>query len=177
MKSIWQVLVVYEDTRTREETVHVCDLLVERSWSRCRFDINWCSFSMLQESLPAREAIEKAIPADLVIFALKPEGEIPERVKVWIESWLELRGKREGRLVGLRDPGPGLSARTPEKYLYLRNVAHRAGMDYLTHVPETIGRAIPDSLESCSERADRVTSVLDEILHQKTLPAPPRLFS
>ena len=82
-------------------------------------------------------------------------------------------------LVNAARPGASadIRARAYQISKIVRNIAHRAGMDYLTQVPETIGRAIPDSLASCSERADRVTSVLDEILHQKTVPAPPRLFS
>ena len=40
-------------------------------------------------------------------------------------------------------------------------------MDYLTHVPQDIARAIPDSLDSYSKRADQVTSLLDEILRQQ----------
>jgi hypothetical protein len=43
-------------------------------------------------------------------------------------------------------------------------------MDYLTEVPQEIAQPIPDSLESFSERAQYMTSVLDEILHKPTLP-------
>jgi hypothetical protein len=43
-------------------------------------------------------------------------------------------------------------------------------MDYLTEVPQEITQPIPNSLESFSERAQQVTSVLREILHKPTLP-------
>jgi hypothetical protein len=43
-------------------------------------------------------------------------------------------------------------------------------MDYLTQVPQDIPRCIPESIESYTERADQVTSLLDGILHQQ---APP----
>ena len=58
------------------------------------------------------------------------------------------------------------------KCLYLRAVAHRAGMDYLTQVPEQLGRVFPESLDFYSERAAQMTDVLEEILQQHP---PPRL--
>jgi len=39
-------------------------------------------------------------------------------------------------------------------------------MDYVTEVPQNLCEPIPGSPESCSERAETVTSVLDEILHR-----------
>jgi hypothetical protein len=47
-------------------------------------------------------------------------------------------------------------------------------MDYLTQVPPGISRAIPESLDSYTERAAHLSSVLDAILQQ---PAPPPLLS
>jgi hypothetical protein len=46
-------------------------------------------------------------------------------------------------------------------------------MDYLTKVPLDISFSIPDSLESYTERACQVTSLLDDILHQQLLPSQP----
>jgi hypothetical protein len=78
--------------------------------------------------------------------------------------------------VDLTDPGTGQAGPSVEKYAYLRNAAHRAGMDYLTQIPQSISsRSIPDSLDSYSQRADKVTSVLDGILHQKA--PPPQMLS
>jgi hypothetical protein len=42
-------------------------------------------------------------------------------------------------------------------------------MDYLTHIPQDMAR-ISDSLDSYTIRADEVTSVLDDILHQQMPP-------
>ena len=72
------------------------------------------------------------------------------------------------------DPGAATDGNTLQKYIYLRTVAHNAGMDYLTQIPQTISsRGIPDSLDSYSKRAGHVTSVLDDILRQKAPPPPP----
>ena len=170
------VVVFYEDHATREEAVKFCDALVKRFWSDYGFDVNWWSFAQLNEFEAAKEASLKAAQAPLIVFAASPQDEIPAEIHAWLESWLSQRGDREGALVGLLDPAaisPGL---TSQKYVYLRNITHRAGMDYLTHVPENISRCIPDSIESYNDRAQRVTSVLDEILRQQP-PPPPQMLS
>jgi hypothetical protein len=92
-------------------------------------------------------------------------------VKQWIETWAGQRGDREGALIGLMDPGAGMTGFSGNNFVYLRSVAHRGGMDYLTEVPPKL--SLSDSIESYTERADHVTSVLDEILHHKA--PPPQL--
>jgi hypothetical protein len=44
-------------------------------------------------------------------------------------------------------------------------------MDYVTQLPQDIARSMPDSLDSYTERADQVTSLLDDILRQQTSPS------
>src|SRR5437867_2148103 len=106
-KRMWSVVVVYEDTASREEAVKFCDLLIERFWASHGFEVGWWSFASLEDADSAREATEKATDAPLIVFATKPQGELPGTVKAWIESWLSRRGEREGALVGLMDPGAG----------------------------------------------------------------------
>jgi hypothetical protein len=175
MKANWSVAVVYEDAGMREGAVTFCDHLVARFWTECELDVGWWSFAHLQEPGSAKEAQQKAAKADMIVFATCAEGEIPLEVRAWVEAWLGRRGEREGALVGLLGRGVNQVGEMAGKHVYLRNVAHRGGMDYLTGLPESISHPIPDSLESLSERADRITSVLDEILHHHS--PPPQLFT
>ncbi len=164
------VVVLYEDLSAREHAVQFCDCLVERFWKRCAFEIDWWGFDLLSKPEPARQAHEKALRADWVVFALSQTGQLSLQAKVWIEKWLVRRADRqEGTLVGLL-PENMAADDTSETKIYLRNVAHRAGMDYLTKVPQAIAHTIPDSLDSYSERAQCVTGVLDEILHHRCKP-------
>jgi hypothetical protein len=71
------------------------------------------------------------------------------------------------------EPAATPNPREGQKHLYLRNAAHRGAMDYLTQVPQDIARTIPDSLESYTSRADQVTTLLDDILHQSAPPPHP----
>jgi len=91
----------------------------------------------------------------------------------WVESWLERRGERDGALMDLINGGAQGEKAGGEAHIYLRQVAHRGGMDYLTQEPETICWSFPDSAESYTTRAHSMTTVLDEIL--KTQRAPPQL--
>jgi len=168
------VAVVYEDSQCRDAAVTFCDILVQRFWATHGFEISWSSFSNLQQPTEAADSAEKAASASVIVFATQPQGELPIDVILWIQKWSSKRGDREGALVGLLDPGATKGV-ADDKHLYLRNVAHHAGMDYLTKMPDSISRGIPDSIDSCSQRAQRVTSVLDEILHKQPVPRQPTL--
>jgi sulfite reductase alpha subunit-like flavoprotein len=172
-KKAWSVVVAYEDPAARERAVGFCDQLVERFWAQVELDISWWSFTSLEEAAGAREAVQEAAQAELIIVSTAPEGDLPATVKAWIEAWLRLRGEREGVLAGLTEGAEGLSLEEGPKHLYLRRVAHLGAMDYLTQVPSDMSRAIPDSLESYTERADQITCLLDGILQQQA--PPPQL--
>ena len=163
----WPVVVVYENTKAHKEAVRFCDQLVKQYWETHDLEVNWCSFETLGETPAAMEAAEKAAMAGLLVFATAPEGEMPEAVKDWIKVWLSRRGEREGVLVGLMGSGAETSGGREDKHAYLRNVAHSGGMDYLMHIPPALAHSIPDSLDWCTERASRSSSVLDDILRDQ----------
>jgi hypothetical protein len=160
------VVVLFDDDVARSAALNFCNNLVERFWAQYGFEVSWCSFELLGDPHAARNAAAKAKAADLVVFATKY---VPAQIRAWIETWLNERSDHEGALVDLS----GASEAGPETQVYLRTVAHRAGMDYLTQPPQNMSWCIPDSPESCSHRADTVTSVLNEILHHHV--APPHL--
>lgn len=163
-------MIVYESPAIREQAVRFCERLAGEPKSEA-LKINWCSFPHLASSQSGDDAAQKAAEADVIIFAMAGIGDLPDEVKLWIEKWLNKRGEREGALVGLlkcEEPHETASFRE----IYLRHVARRAGMDYLSHAAPTRTRAIPDSLDSFKERAGKMTSVLDSILHKHPQVAP-----
>jgi hypothetical protein len=172
MKTTWSVLVLYETDALKQEAVRFCDKLVRRFWAENEFDFYWCSHARAMTERDGREAGEKLTHADMIVVASEERGDFGETFKLWLENWIHRRGEREGAMIGLADPG---FKRGPlpvsDRFILLRNTAHRGGLDYLTRVPEQMTRSIPDSLESSGERASRITSVLADILHR---PAPPR---
>ena len=177
MKKTWSIVVIYEDAATRENAVRVCDHLVKRFWAEGELDVNWWSCAMLEEPVQACQGVEKAVQADLIILSLRRDRELASSVSEWIEGWLAQRGEREGALVDLTGQDVEAGGAAAERHIYLRHAAHRGWMDYLTREPETISWSMPDSPESVTARADRVTSVLDEILHTQPTPHTPSLVS
>jgi hypothetical protein len=169
MKANRAIVVIYEDTGARQSAVEFCNCLVERFWAKADFAVEWVPFTKLRRAASAKAVCEKAVVADLVIFAAQPESEFSPGTKAWIESWLCQRGDREGVLAGLFGKEPEVG----DKHVYLRSVAHRGGMDYLTGLPQDLFHAMPDSLDSYTERAHQVTGVLEDILSKQT---PPRIL-
>lgn len=167
-----RIVVVYEDNATRECVLRSAQQLGDAACGDLGLEIHWCPFSLLEEASSADDAANKAVNADVIIFAVAPGGDLPQEAKLWIEKWIGKRREREGALVGLVDRQSASDDLACLKEIYLRHVAHRAGMDYLSNVSLKLFKAIPDSLDSYSERAGHVTSVLDEILH-----ASPRIHS
>ena len=168
------VIVVYENPAVRELAVGFCNKFACESCADVGLGGSWYSFEEL--TVPARmeAAAEVAVGADLLAFSVTASGDLPAAIKLWTEIWLRRRGEREGWLVGLvLEDGAELRRVACLKEIYLRHLAHRAGMDYLSHFPAKIPRAIPDSLDSFNRRAEQVTPVLDEILHTRFVSIPP----
>lgn len=165
------VVVVYETPAIREHAMQFCERLAGECECTPVSEMNWWAFHVLALPDEAGDAAQKAANADVVVFAMKAGGDLPHDIKLWIENWLNRRGEREGALVGLlaREVAHDIA---PFREIYLRHIARRAGMDYLSHAAPTASRAIPDSLDSFSQRAGQVTSVLDGILHTYPHPAP-----
>ena len=170
-KPAWSVVSFYEDSAARERAIAFCDQLVSRFWEQCEFDVSWCPLVSLEKIESAKEAAAKAAHADVVVFSSTSEGDLPRVVEAWFETWLTQRGDREGLLVGLLEPATGAGIREGQKQHFLRYAAHRGSMDYLTDVPQHISFSVPDSLDTYTQRADQVSSLLNDILHRQT---PPR---
>jgi hypothetical protein len=171
-----RIVAVYENNAAREHALRFCeDFAVHQSAASEDLDIHWCAFALLRDPAQGGDAASRAEKADLIVFSVTSDGDLPGEVKMWIERWLNRRSEREGALVGLvmdRPANPFEIASLKE--VYLRQAALRAQMDYLSHEIPTARKAIPDSLDSFSRRAVQMTSVLDQILQTRRV-APPLL--
>jgi hypothetical protein len=167
MKQNTSIVVVCEDKVCRDQAVKFCDELVKRFWTQCEFEITWLSFDDLAAQNGSRNAAEKARSAQILIMSMNPAPEAPAELQAWSEAWLAQRGEREGYVIGLGDPGHVPGGGVSRNFVYTRDVAHRAGMDYLTELPIEMRQAIPESLDCFCERAEQHSSVLDQILARK----------
>jgi hypothetical protein len=159
-----KILLVYEDGPAREHAIRSTPDLVELHPIESGSRVAWRSFAELSDAARAAESATDAATADLVIFAISTKGDLPQEIKLWIETSLVKRSEREGAIVCLvaRHAIPGELAGVKE--IYLRHVAHRAGMDYLSQIPSASAITMPDSLDSYTERSRQITSLLADIL-------------
>jgi hypothetical protein len=173
-KETWRVAVLYEDTDNRQRAMQVGDHLMRQFWSEIEFDFNRWRFSFLEDPVLARQAGRHLADADVVILALRREGELPPGWKHWLEEHLEARGVREGAFIVLFDSEDSSSPFGCPKERYLRSLAQRSGMDYLTEAPAALLGGLPDSLDGFSQRAEEHTTIIERIL---TNVPPPRIYS
>ena len=171
LRTAKSVVVIYEDPSIRERAVQFCERLMGEQQS-AELNMDWWSFPLLSHADMAHSAAEKAARADVMVFAMEARGDLPEEIKLWIEKWLTKRGEREGAIAGLLHHDEESHGMASFREIYLRHIARRAGMDYVSHAAPTLRRAIPDSIDSFSERAGRKTSVLDSILQKPRQSVP-----
>jgi len=169
--AVCSVVVTYEDTTTRDRAISICDHLVHKLWEDCEFEFSWWRFDYLRDPEIAVAAVAAANGADLIIFSAHAVQELPRAVKAWIETWLVKRENRESALVALIGTAPELMQGVSPTHIYLRDVAHRAKMDFLTHVPDSLTERLDGGVETIRQRAESVTSVLDKILQQASPPS------
>jgi len=169
-EDLFSAVVLYEDHATRDRAMEICDRLVRKFWADVEFDFNWWRFDFLNDSTLANDAVRLAARSELILLAAHAGRELPPPVKNWIESWLPMREPGFGVLVAMigteADQLKGLSP----IHVYLREAAQRAYMDYLPQVTDAQLGKFDASIETISKRAEKVTSVLDNILHRPPTP-------
>ena len=169
-EDLFSAVVLYEDHATRDRAMEVCDRLVHKFWADVEFDFNWWRFDFLNDSALANDAVRLAARSELILLAAHAGRELPPPVKNWIENWLPMREPGFGVLVAMigteEDRLRGLSP----IHVYLREAAQRANMDYLPQVIDAPLGKLDASIETISKRAEKVTSLLDNILHRPPTP-------
>jgi hypothetical protein len=169
-EDLFSAVVLYEDHATRDRAMEICDRLVRKFWADVEFDFNWWRFDFLNDSALANDAVRLAARSELILLAAHAGRELPAPVKSWIESWLPIREPGFGVLVAMigteADQLKGLSP----IHVYLREAAQQANMDYLPQVIDAQLGKFEASFETISKRAEKVTSLLDNILHRPPTP-------
>ena len=158
---------MYEDTSTRDRAIRICDHLETGVGGEIDFNFSWWKFDYLGDPFLSAAATAAATQCDMVIVSAHAGGKLPSTVETWIEAWTAKRSGKPGALVALvgmvEDPMTGL---TPRHY-YLKNVAERAGMDYLHQAVVALPGAEYESIENVVKRAEQRTPLMEEILQRQ----------
>ncbi len=165
------VAVVYDDTATRDRAMLLCDHLVGRLWEDIDFEFSWWKFDYLRAAQIAADAAAAARNADMIIFSAHAARELTPTVRNWIGTWTGERENREGALVALIGTAHDLIRGASPVHHYLRDVAKRARMEYLSNLPEAVSEPFDVSVDAILSRATTVTLVMDRILKQASAPS------
>jgi len=158
------VAVVYEDSATRDRAMSLCDHLVHKLWEDIDFEFSWWKCDYLCDAGIAADAAVAAGRADMIIFSGDADRELSPAVKTWTETWAARRENREGALVALVGMGNGPVQGAGTSHIYLRDVAQRAEMDYLTNLSDPLSEPVNGLVHGMTQRAAPVSSVLDRFL-------------
>jgi len=173
-RETWSVTVLYEDTEVRERAMQMCDHLMRQFWSDIEFDFDWWRVGFLEDAILAHQAGSHMADADVLILAMHGAGELPATLTNCLEVGMAERGVRQRAFIALFDDELKRTPAVIRNDLYLRSLAQRHGMEYLTEAPAVLPGALPDSLDVFSERAEEHTSIMENILRQ-TPPSEMRL--
>jgi len=134
----FSVLIAYEDFDTGKLAKRTYDFLVENLGRDCNFVNQMWKFDVLSIPNLRQIAVDDATGADIIIISCHGD-ELPEHVKLWIESWLE-RALNPLALVALFDRSPDSKRESSAVRSYLSGVARRGRMEFFAQ-PEKKSRA------------------------------------
>ena len=166
---MFSAAIAYEDSITRDRALRTFDRLMQKFWADVEFDFSWWRFDFLHHREIFTAAVDAAACSDLILISAHAGRQLPASVQDWIETWLGRRERGRGVLaamIGIDEDQ--LKGWTPI-HVYLREAAQRADMDYLPQVLDAPLGRLDGSIETITRRAEKVTSLLDNILHRPTI--------
>ena len=167
----FDLVVAYEDTPTRNRALLLYDHLSEQLAGDYDFQCTWWKFDHLCSHTLREQAADAAAAANMVIVSLRSGLVLPPLAKIWIDSWLSRKEIRKSALVGLIGQLQHSDQATPPVTKYLERTARKAKMDFFIHGFDVANEQVDYSLDTITERARRVTPLMQGILDYR-LPTP-----
>jgi hypothetical protein len=127
-----RVFVAFEDQNTRVQAWQLYRHLAEDLAKDLELTSAFCDFEALGDKLSGNETILAAAEADLILFSMRSGSGLPQEIKSWIESWVPKRRTEDGGLFLLFEHSDNPAPNQTAIQSYLREVARRAGMDFLS---------------------------------------------
>jgi hypothetical protein len=129
-----RIVLVYEDSATRERLLRLGDRLIAEFGEDIDFDGAWWRLDFLSDPGLASLAAGVAAKADIIAFSFNLAGAWRSPLRKWSAMWADKRTGPEGAMLVLM--GSESEARTFSSLPTnpLRDIARRANMDYLVPV-------------------------------------------
>ena len=172
LKSLFNLLVAYEDLATRNVAMGLYNKLAQALLDECDFRCTWWRFEHLRHSTLQQKAVEAALQANMIILSVHAESELSPLAKVWIETWKPKKAEEKSALVVLLAESGSDNPLPSKMEAALAEVAHSAKMDFFCNAVNLPAATTHLLVEGLSKRAHSTTPLLEGILQQK--PSIPR---
>jgi len=162
-RQTWDVFVTFDDDRAKQQATEVCDFITRVYWPEIEFELQWCDFGHLGDAEALEKAVRAAAEARIIIVSTSAKEPLPGATRAWMDRLCANRHRREGALIGLVGDDEESESRAAIEH-QLRQAAHQAGLDYLTHAPDCRSLPMPDETDWVNAKAANLGSVLGSIL-------------
>ena len=97
------------------------------------FSVSWWSLRSFWHPKMRQMAADAIAKADIILFALSPEGELPQTLTKWLEERLVHKTTHRLTLLALLETGGMIVPRLSSAEIYLSHLASQAGVDCLCY--------------------------------------------
>lgn len=132
--TLLSVVLVYENAAARERIEGVYAHLLGKLSKDFEFGCTWCSFYDFKDARNTAEFTAAAVDADLIVFSSHAEIEPPLPLRDWVEGWVHSKKAQDAVLAALLFQNQDSEDGPQSLHSYLREVAQRGGMDFLSQV-------------------------------------------
>ena len=160
----FSVVVAFDSAAALNQAKQLCSHLLDQLNHADDFQCSWCRFDQLPDERFAREAVEVAAAADLIVVATARASDLPPWVTAWLEKSLATRTNRDAALAVLIGSPTGCLPPDSTAYAYLQAAAGRGGLAFFAS-----GFASPQPaslLTDLNKRASALTPCLQSILNR-----------
>lgn len=127
------VLVIYENIPARIRIQQCCWMLMRELSREFNFECSWYGFDDLKHPRVAMRARAAAANADVILFSVSVDTELPPAVRTWVESWIRYKTDQDTALAALLNK-PNSARKRSSIWEYLSEIARRAGMSFLPEI-------------------------------------------
>ncbi len=129
----FRIVTRYEDFAAGVRAIQMLERLTAQLRSEFQLLGSVWKFALLDNPHLREQAANEAAAADMIVISTSA-GQLPVRVKDWIETWLPRKRGTGTTLVALLSKEPLGAGEPPPVWVYLRDVAKEANMDFFCNV-------------------------------------------
>jgi hypothetical protein len=129
---VCEALILYQDLSTGKRAMETLQRLVGKMGHGCLFRYHLFSFGALKLPQIHDDVAEHAVRADIILFSVRADAEVPAEVKAWTERWLRKRTARNCALVALVGQSRDQVSGPTSVHAYLQETARKGQMDFFS---------------------------------------------